>query len=113
MQVLFILLAILEGIVSFLLIGVILIQRSKGGGLGVSMGGGMGEAVFGARMGNVLTRVTVVLAAIFLLNTTVLSVLSAARWRQTPSIVDRLPPEPEAPAQPREGILPDDLPFMD
>lgn len=111
MQILFILLSILEGVVSFLLIGIILIQRGKGGGLGVSMGGGMGEAVFGARMGNVLTRATVVLAAIFLLNTTVLSVLSAARWRASPSVVDRVPASAQQPEPVREqDFLPDDLP---
>ena len=51
--------------VSLLLIGVILLQRNKGAGAGVSFG--MGEAVFGADMGNVLTRTTIVLGVIFLL----------------------------------------------
>lgn len=97
MQLLFVLLSILEGIVSFLLVGVILIQRGKGGGMGMSMGGGMGEAVFGAQVGNVLTRATVVLAAVFLVNTTVLSVLSAARWRHDHSVVDRAAAPVQAP----------------
>ena len=52
--------------VSLLLIGVILLQRNKGAGAGVSFG--MGEAVFGADMGNVLTRTTIVLGIIFLAN---------------------------------------------
>ncbi len=50
--------------VSLLLIGVILLQRNKGAGAGVSFG--MGEAVFGADMGNVLTRTTIVLGIVFL-----------------------------------------------
>ena len=41
----------------FLLIGLILIQRSKNEGMGgLAMGAGMGEALFGSRAGNVLTR---------------------------------------------------------
>ncbi len=64
----------LEAIVCLLLIGIVLIQRSKGQGVGLSFGGGA-EAVFGAQMGNVLTRTTVVLGAIFLFNTAVLAVL--------------------------------------
>ena len=64
-----------EAIVCLMLIGVILIQRSKGRGMGISFGGGSTEAVFGAQMGNVLTRTTVILAAIFLFNTTLLAIL--------------------------------------
>ncbi len=66
-----------EIIVCFLLSGVILLQKPKDGGLGVSFGGGMGESLFGAQMGNVLTKVTVGLAVIFLLNTIVLSRLTS------------------------------------
>ncbi|MBR0056969.1 MAG: preprotein translocase subunit SecG, partial [Kiritimatiellae bacterium] len=62
--------AILTGILQFvlvivclLLVGVILLQRNKGAGAGVTFGGG--EAVFGADMGNVLTRSTIVLGFLF------------------------------------------------
>lgn len=77
MQVLISLLYVIEIIVCFLLGGVILLQKPKDGGLGVSFGGGMGESLFGAQMGNVLTKATVVLAAVFLLNTLVLSRLTS------------------------------------
>ncbi|MDD2598029.1 MAG: preprotein translocase subunit SecG [Kiritimatiellae bacterium] len=66
-----------EIIICFLLGGVILLQKPKDGGLGVSFGGGMGESLFGAQMGNVLTKATVALAVIFLLNTIVLSRLTS------------------------------------
>ena len=80
MNVIYTLLWILEVIVCLLLIGVILMQRSKGeGAVGLGFGGGMGEAIFGAQMGNVLTRATVVLGFIFLTNTLVLSILAARR----------------------------------
>jgi len=74
MDILIRLLIALEAIVCLLLIGIVLIQRSKGQGVGLSFGGGA-EAVFGAQMGNVLTRATVVLAVIFLVNTAILAIL--------------------------------------
>lgn len=74
MDILIRLLMVFEAIVCFLLIGIVLIQRTKGQGAGLSFGGGA-EAVFGAQMGNVLTRATVVLAVLFLANTTLLTVL--------------------------------------
>ena len=67
----------LEVIVCILLGGVILLQKPKEGGLGVSFGGGMGEALFGAQMGNVLTKGTIILGTVFLLNTLVLSRLTS------------------------------------
>ena len=79
MQILVGFLYVLEVVVCFLLGGVILLQKPKEGGLGVSFGGGMGEALFGAQMGNVLTRATVILGFIFLANTLVLSILSARK----------------------------------
>lgn len=71
---------ILEVLSSFLLICVILIQKSKGGGLsGAAFGGGsgMGESLFGARAGNVLTRITIVLSIFFLGNTLLLAFMYA------------------------------------
>jgi len=78
MNVLYYLLCGVEVIVCLLLIGVILLQRSKdGSAAGLGIGGGMGEAIFGAQMGNVLTRATVILGFIFLTNTLILAILSA------------------------------------
>ena len=80
MNVLYVILWVIEVIVCLLLTGVILMQRSKGeGAVGLSFGGGMGEALFGAQMGNVLTRATVILGFIFLANTLALSILSARK----------------------------------
>lgn len=77
MSILVILLRIVEVLVCVLLIGVILLQRTKGSGAGVSFGGGMAESVFGAQMGNVLTKTTVILGIVFLVNTIFLSILAA------------------------------------
>lgn len=67
-----------EVIVSLLLILIVLVQPSKsGGGLGGAAfgGGGMGEQLFGARAGNVLTKGTVLFAVIFVVNTLALALL--------------------------------------
>lgn len=77
MQILVYFLYTLEVIVCFLLGAVIMLQKPKDGGLGVSFGGGMGEALFGAQMGNVLTKTTIILGAVFLINTLVLSRLTS------------------------------------
>lgn len=80
-------LIVLEAIVSALLIAIIFMQKSKGGMGGSAFGGGGGEAIFGSRMGNVLTKATVVLGSVFLINTIVLTILTA---RQGPSsVMDR------------------------
>ncbi len=83
------LLMALEAVVCLMLIGVILIQRSKGQGVGLSFGGGAAESVFGGQMGNVLTRTTVILAFVFLANTTVLAILKPKGV--SASVVDRIP----------------------
>lgn len=75
MAVLTTILQILLVLVSVLLVCVILLQRNKGAGAGVTFGGA-GEAVFGADMGNVLTRSTVVLGCLFLAIVLALSIIA-------------------------------------
>ena len=79
MGVLYGFLILVEIVVCALLIVVIFMQRSKGGMGGSAFGGGAGEAIFGSRMGNVLTKSTVVLGIIFLFNTLFLTVLTTQR----------------------------------
>jgi preprotein translocase subunit SecG len=53
-------------IVALALIGVVLLQRSEGGALGIGGGGGGGGSLFTARgVGNALTRTTAYLAVAF------------------------------------------------
>ncbi|NCD31859.1 MAG: preprotein translocase subunit SecG [Spartobacteria bacterium] len=73
------LLVILEALVSFLLIGLVLMQRSKSEGLGMAFGQGMGDSIFGSRAGNVLTRATIILAAVFMVNTLCLGVMFSGK----------------------------------
>ena len=73
------LLQVFLGIICLMLIGIILLQRSKGQGAGLSFGGGAAEAIFGSQMGNVLTRTTVVLGFLFLAIVVSLIVLKPTR----------------------------------
>ena len=50
-----------------LLIGLILIQKGKGGGLSGAFGGAGGSSAFGSRAGDTFTRITIWCAAIWLL----------------------------------------------
>lgn len=85
MGVLKVLLIALEIMCSFLLIGAVLLQRTKGQGMGLAFGGGMGEALFGAQVGNVLTKATVILITVFVVNTTILALLGV---REAGSVTD-------------------------
>jgi protein translocase SecG subunit len=67
-------------IVALLLIGLVLIQQSKGGGFGGSFGG-VGESVFGAHAGSHLTKLTVILTTSFFILTLLLAVLVGHRSR--------------------------------
>ncbi len=130
MEILKGLLIAVELIVSLLLILIILVQPSKsGGGLGGAAfgGGGMGEQLFGARAGNVLTRGTVIFSVIFLVNTLALAVLytrTAGLRIEAPApmpVVEQGLPATAAPVAPAElpvdaiqvSELPADMPVVD
>jgi preprotein translocase subunit SecG len=81
------LLLIFEFIVSVLLIIVVLLQQSEGGVLGV--GGGPSGFMTARGAGNLMTRTTWILAALFFGLALVLTVL-AGRERGAASVVDRL-----------------------
>lgn len=72
-----ILLIAVETICAFLIISVILLQKSKSEGLGMAFGAEMGESIFGARASNVLVKVTIWLGTIFILNTVILAMIYA------------------------------------
>ena len=59
-------LLIIHLFITLALIGVVLIQRSEGGGLGIGSTQGMGSFMSGRGTANLLTRLTAVLAAIFM-----------------------------------------------
>ncbi len=66
----------LHFIVCFVLIGVVLLQRGKGADLGVSLGGGGANTIFGSRgAGNFLSKITTASAFIFMCTSLSLSYL--------------------------------------
>ncbi len=70
-------LAFLHTIFSIALIGLILLHSGKGGGLSSSLGGGMGGTFSGTTiMEKNLTRLTLVVVALFALSTVALIYLS-------------------------------------
>ena len=74
---------VVEVIVCLLLALAVMLQKPKEGGLGGAIGGGMGEAVFGADASNVLIKVTIWLGAIFLANTLLLARLTSVGHSQS------------------------------
>lgn len=71
------LLLILHLVSAIALIGIVLLQAGKGGGLSGAFGSGMGsETLFGARTGDVLTRATAIMATIFISTSLALAYLS-------------------------------------
>ncbi len=94
-----ILLLAIHVMVAFALVGVVLLQKSEGGALGMG-GGGMSGFMTGRSTANLLTRATASLAAAFMM-TSVLLVILHNRQRAPASIIDQgaptLPARPAAP----------------
>ncbi len=86
------------------LVGVVLLQRSEGGALGVGGGGGF---MTGRGQANVLTRATAILAALFFLTSLALTLL-ANYGRGPSSILENGPPAPgqARPATPAAPLPP-------
>jgi preprotein translocase subunit SecG len=94
-----ILLLAIHMLVAIALVGVILLQKSEGGALGMG-GGGMSGFMTGRSTANLLTRVTAVLAAAFM-TTSVLLVVMHNRQSAPRSILEQgAPATPPAPATP-------------
>jgi len=70
-----ILILVLFVIVSILLILLVLVQNEEGNSLGGIFAGGSGSA-FGSRSGNILTKTTYVLGALFLLSSFTLALIN-------------------------------------
>lgn len=77
------------------LIGVILLQRPEGDGLG-GLGGGGGNLLSGRAAGNVLTRTTAILATLFILLSLSLAIING--HQSSGSIMDRIAAQPAEPA---------------
>src|SRR6202162_1553887 len=98
-----IVLFVVHVLIALALIGVVMLQKSEGGGLGMS-GGGMSGFMTGRSTANLLTKITAGLAASFMVTSIVLGLLASSQ-RAPRSIVDQpipasAPASPAAPATP-------------
>jgi preprotein translocase subunit SecG len=94
-------------LIAIALVGVVLLQKSEGGGLGLGGGGGMGGFMTGRSTANLLTRTTAILAGCFMLTSITLTILSGT-GTQVRSIIDesQAPAAPAAPAEPQSPSVP-------
>lgn len=67
-------------LIAILLVALVLVQPSKGGGFGSAFGG-VGEGVFGAQTMGYLSRLTVVLITVFFVVTLALAAVSGHRQK--------------------------------
>jgi preprotein translocase subunit SecG len=76
-------LLVVHGLLALALVGVILMQRSEGGGLGI--GGGSSGGLISARgAADLLTRTTAILATLFIVSSLGLAVLAGASRADRP-----------------------------
>jgi preprotein translocase subunit SecG len=92
---------VIHSLIALALIGVVLLQKSEGGALGIGGGGGGFMSIRGTA--NLLTRTTAGLAAAFFATSIALAIYAGAH-RAPSSVVDQPTPatesQPAAPAQP-------------
>jgi preprotein translocase subunit SecG len=100
-------LLLIHVMVAVALVGVVLLQRSEGGALGIGGGGGGGGGGFmtGRGAGSALTKTTAILAACFFVTSLSLSILASRNVDNTPSI---LPAGSSAPSD--GGLAPLQIP---
>ena len=85
-------LLIIHLFVTLALIGVVLIQRSEGGGLGIGSSQGMGSFMSGRGTANLLTRTTAVLATAFMLLSLTLALMNRGTTGVGGSLLENPPP---------------------
>jgi preprotein translocase subunit SecG len=91
-------LLVIHIMIALALIGVVLLQRSEGGALGI--GGGGGGFMTGRGAANLLTRVTAGLAAAFFATSLLLSLVATREGTAPRSILDAPASAPGQPSQP-------------
>ncbi|MEM9796089.1 MAG: preprotein translocase subunit SecG [Pseudomonadota bacterium] len=91
-------------ILAMCLIGIVLLQRSEGGGLGMGGGGG---AMTGRQAATAMTKLTWAFAAAFLTTSIVLTIISAQNAAGT-SVLDLVP---NVPAEDSDVVTPPPAPL--
>src|SRR3954451_3456707 len=98
-----ILLFIVHMLIALALIGVIMLQKSEGGALGMG-GGGMSGFMTGRSTANLLTRTTAILAAAFMVTSILLVILNTPTKGPRSIIDEGSPTAPLAPSAPSPAI---------
>lgn len=95
-------------ILALSLIGLILLQRSEGGGLGIGGGGGMGAFASAGQTANALTRATAICAACFFATSIILGILAGTHHSGKSMLesLDNPPPAVDSSAAPSDKDLP-------
>ncbi len=103
-------LLIIHLFVTLALIGVVLIQRSEGGGLGIGTSQGMGAFMSGRGTANLLTRTTAILATIFMALSLALALLNHGTGGVGRDLLANPPPAstlpPPSPSTPTPAAVP-------
>lgn len=79
-------------ILALAIIGLVLIQRSEGGGLGIGGGGGMGGFASARGTANMLTRLTAIFATGFFITSLALGILAAKQSSASRGILESVDP---------------------
>ncbi len=98
-------LLVIHLLLAIALVGIVLLQRSEGGALGMG-GGGMGGFMTSRSTANLLTRTTAVLAACFMATSLILAVLATHEQRGAKSLLDQQKPASGPPATPSQPTVP-------
>ncbi|HEV8677810.1 MAG TPA: preprotein translocase subunit SecG [Stellaceae bacterium] len=93
-----IILFVVHVLIALALVGVVMLQKSEGGALGMG-GGGMSGFMTGRSTANLLTRATAILATLFFATSILLVVLDNSA-RAPRSIIDGSGPPPASPLLP-------------
>jgi preprotein translocase subunit SecG len=108
----FIVVTIVHVIACLFLIGVVLLQQGKGADMGAVFGGSSSTIFGSSGAGNFLTRLTTIMAVVFMLTSLTLTYTGARRISST--VFDSAPlqeaPPLEVPAQPQAGGAPAQAP---
>lgn len=99
---------VIHVLISISLVGLVLLQRSEGGALGIGGGGGGGGVMSGRSASNMLTKSTAGLAVAFMISSIALAFLSGAGGPSRSILdepapaaaVETAPEEPDEPAVP-------------
>ncbi len=99
-------LLVLHLFVTLALIGVVLLQRSEGGGLGIGSSQGMGSFMSGRGTANLLTRTTAILGTAFFALSLTLAIMNRGTALPTSILDAPASTTPAAPALPAAPAVP-------